>query len=72
MKTKNGEFRVKTVPVREAVLAQARRMVRSGNPKEQAAEQANPTAAGFRTAERALGLGYFFWAASAQAGAAAA
>ena len=47
-------------------------MVQSSNQQEQATEQANPTAAWFRTAERTLGLGYFFWAAAAQAGAAAA
>ena len=70
MKAEDGEFGVKATAVFAAALGGAGRRgaIKGGDPQNEPAQQADTTGACFATAQRSVGLLYFFWAASAQAG----
>jgi hypothetical protein len=70
VKAEDSQFGVEAAAVLASALAGAGRWgaVKGGNPQDEAAEQAYAASARLRGAEGSVGLVYFFFAASAQAG----
>jgi hypothetical protein len=74
VKAKDGQFGLEAAAVFTSALARAGRWraIKGGDPQDESAEQAYAAGACLRGAERSVSLLYFFFAASAQAGWAAA
>lgn len=72
VKAQDGQLGVEAAAGADTSLDGAWGVVECGDPQDQSTQQTQASRAGLGGSQRAVGVGYFFWASRAQAGAAAA